>query len=207
MHQTAKEFRLIHEFRHTYSYAVPTAEALIEILQFCIQKKMGIVEVGAGNCYWAMLLRLWGCDIIATDDFVDERWINKGKKWITDSIPMDAADAAAEYSDRILMMIWPPPRNDMAFRAVKAYRGDYLIYVGDGADGATANDEFFETLYEEWTLLKSHDLIPVGLVSHDGIDIYQRNTSKSAGVLSRQFHQMVEMLHARTMLLEGNLLQ
>lgn len=201
------EYDVIELFRHKYSYAAPTAEALLVIVKVCVQKKMGIVEVGAGNCYWAMLLRLWGCDIIATDDFVDERYIHKGQKWITDYIKMDAAEAARKYSDRILMIIWPPPSNNMAFRALSAYTGDYLIYIGDGAQGITANDDFFNTLYEEWTILKSHDLNPVAFVYHDGIDIYQRNTSKSAGVLSRQFHQMVEMLHARTMLLEGNLLQ
>jgi hypothetical protein len=50
--------------RRMYSWAVPTDEAIAAIAN---ASPFGVVEVGAGTGYWAMLLRHRGVDVLAYD--------------------------------------------------------------------------------------------------------------------------------------------
>lgn len=43
---------------------------------------------------------------------------------------------------------------------MREYRGDALVYVGEGRGGANASDEFFDYLDAEWDVTKIVDVDP-----------------------------------------------
>ncbi len=53
-------------------------------------------------------------------------------------------------------MRWPPYRQDVARRALDAFRGDFLIYLGEGRDGCCGQSAFFGKLRREWAPLEVH---------------------------------------------------
>ncbi|MGH7746089.1 MAG: hypothetical protein ACREQ5_15150, partial [Candidatus Dormibacteria bacterium] len=97
------------------------------------------------------------------------RWFES--YWPTEVVRMDAAAASSYHSNRTLLMVWPPI-DDMADRALRLYRGDHVIYVGE-ISPACANDAFFEQLGAEW---KEIDEVPVPQWEniHDEMIVYRR---------------------------------
>lgn len=43
-----------------------------------------------------------------------------------------------------------PPDNDMAEQALDAYKGDWLVYVGEGRGGPNATPAFMDKVEAEW---------------------------------------------------------
>lgn len=155
-----------------YSFAVLTSDAIEKL------KKYGpIIEIGAGNGYWAYEMRKAGVDIIATEIGVgSNNEYNFVKPW-TDLIEMEAIEAARKYSERALMSVWPCYDKSWAWKALMAYKGDTFIYVGEGPYGCTGDDNLHAALSEEgpWNLVET---VPIlrwhGL--HDTVNVYKRNT-------------------------------
>lgn len=58
-----------------------------------------------------------------------------------------------------LLLVYPAP-GDGAVRCMKEYRGDALVYVGEGRGGANASDAFFDILDTEWDVVEIADLDP-----------------------------------------------
>ncbi len=141
--EVKKQKRL--EFINKYSYAIPNAEAIRTIANYS-----PLIEIGAGHGYWAYLLEEAGADIIAFDDY---SWFGKtvldGEKFY---INVEKANhkIVKGYPERNLLLCWPPPFNDMAYKCVKAFKGQYLIYIGEDYKGCTANDKFHEYVYEHF---------------------------------------------------------
>jgi hypothetical protein len=142
-----------------YSWAVPTREALD-----LIAAHAPLVEVGAGTGYWAWLLRQLQADIIACDGTpgvtVGNRHHLLAFSWLRVH-KSDAAVAAARHSDRTLLICWPPVETDMSSRALAAYAGETVIYIGArnweyAAD--TGNAEFHAALKQNWKLEQQLDL-------------------------------------------------
>lgn len=133
----------------SYSWAIPTlefAEAIIAALSDTGIK--GIVDVGAGTGYWAWYLRQFGLvDILSFDAnphynrFANGNWspVLAGK-----------ASVSWEHPDRALMLVWPPHGTSMALEALKFYRGNMLVYVGEGKGGCTGDKGFFKRLERDW---------------------------------------------------------
>jgi hypothetical protein len=132
-----------------YAWAVPSPGSLS-----VIARHGPIVEIGAGNGYWAYLLRAMGVDIVAYDKRVKDQF----NPWIT--VERGGANRVRSHPDRTLFLCWPPYWNNMAYNALRWYRGDKVIYVGEGWGGCTGNDSFFELLGKEW-----HEI--------DGISMFQ----------------------------------
>jgi hypothetical protein len=69
---------------------------------------------------------------------------------------------------RVLLLVYPPPLSDLALVALRAYdqvHGQTVVYVGEGRNGATANNAFFD--YSEnsenlWFLDKIMDVKSFG---------------------------------------------
>lgn len=121
-----------------------------------------IIEIGAGTGYWAWCLRQMGVDVIAFDRYPpqthprdDDR--SKGRNgWFNTywtDIRRGTENQAGRYPERSLLMVWPY-MDDMAVRALKFYRGQTLIYVGEER-AACANEAFFEELERNWTTVES----------------------------------------------------
>lgn len=60
----------------------------------------------------------------------------------------------------------------MAHRALAAYAGSTVIYIGEGHGGCTANDAFFDAL-AHWTVEREVEL-PQWWGVHDALTVYRR---------------------------------
>lgn len=150
--------------RSFYSFAVPTAEVIAELA------KLGpIVEVGAGAGYWAMLLQQAGADVIAYDRAPQSKQFTR--RWT--EIRRRGPRVAQYHPDRALLLCWPPYNTPMAYEALQAYRGQTVIYVGEGHSGCTGDDRFHELLSAEWERVAEYG-IPQWDNMCDDVTVYRR---------------------------------
>lgn len=127
-----------HELLRRYAWAVPHARALDTIARW---SPAGVVEVGAGGGYWAYELQRRGVDVVAYDPAppggAEESTWHAGHAWT--AVHLGDHTAAAEHPDRTLLMVWPSYDEPWGRQAVEAYRGDTVIYVGEGPGGCTGD--------------------------------------------------------------------
>lgn len=125
-----------------WSCAVPSPKIIEEILPFS-----PIVEVGAGNGYWANLINQAGGEITAFDSGTDYQAKYFDVRNIKD----------ADYSlfkNHTLLLIWPSDGLDWAFELLNTYNWNRLIYIGEGRGGRMASDRFFDFLEKNYLLEK-----------------------------------------------------
>lgn len=143
-----------------YSWAVPTEEAIIYLAEFD-----HLLEIGAGNGYWAHLIEEAGGNVTAIDaEPPDETYTN-------------VVEAKAQwYSDEIegqpVLMVWPPYDERMA-RVVAKQEPSHICYVGEPRGGCTGGDEFFDILERKYGLVGKLD-IPSYAGIHDDFFHYVR---------------------------------
>lgn len=70
-------------------------------------------------------------------------------------------------------MVWPPYATSMAFDTLNNFKGNLLIYVGEGYGGCTGDDAFHEKLEEEWDLSEEVE-IPQWAGINDSLQILCR---------------------------------
>ncbi|WP_073811214.1 hypothetical protein [Kitasatospora sp. CB01950] len=161
------------ELSRIYSWAPVTRTALDWIAGRLAGR--GLLEVGAGSGYWAARLREHGVDVLATDAEARTElngWTDRFR-W-TDVRPGRAAEDAAAHPDRALALIWPPHRDPMALEALRAYRGDHLIHLGDRPGGLCADDAFFAELAAHWQPAARCPLALRWLGNHDTLTHWVR---------------------------------
>jgi hypothetical protein len=163
------------EVASRYAWAVPTEAAL-----GLIGDHGPILEVGAGTGYWAGLLRARGVDVRATDAAPPDQGENPYHRteYVWSSVERMSSVEAVRAYPRTLLMCWPPPDDDSAgYAAVRAYRGDVLLYVGGNADGPTGTIRLHRELELNWTVTDE-----VALPSWPGIPdrltVWRRNPER-----------------------------
>jgi hypothetical protein len=82
-------------------------------------------------------------------------------------------DELVKYKDHALFLCWPDYDSSFASDCLVHYKGDTVIYVGEGFGGCTANDEFHSTLSDAWTRLETVR-IPQWDGIHDKLWVYRR---------------------------------
>ncbi len=158
-----------HDLTARYGWAIPSDEVIATIAALS-----PIVEVGAGNGYWAYLLAKAGADIVAYDRQPDggNAWFPKIEQpWFP--VQRGPASAAKAHADRTLLIVWPPYNTPMANTALRLYRGGRVVYVGEGSGGCNADPAFFSRLEREW-LLTAECSIPQWEMIHDEVSIWER---------------------------------
>jgi hypothetical protein len=130
-----------------YSWSIPSPGDIAWITATVGAR--GVVELGAGSGYWAALMRAAGIDTLAYDPFPAAGDNTYATRAYT-RVESGDESLAAEHSERALFLCWPNNNDPWAARALTAYRGDLLIYAGQEAGGATADDRFFELLGSGW---------------------------------------------------------
>ncbi|OBI15805.1 hypothetical protein A5712_27525 [Mycobacterium sp. E2327] len=136
----------------------------------------GLVDPIAGTGYWAYLLAQVGVGVVCYDlnpgaDLATNGWhdevlhVGVGAK--------DCAEAAAAHPDRTLFLSWPPHGQDVGARILLAYRGNRVIYVGDGQGGATGDDHMHRILETDWTEVDSRQPVQ-WWGQHDRVTVYER---------------------------------
>ena len=108
------------------------------------------LEVMAGTGYFSYALKLYGCNVRATDNF---SWSNKFEnisKFINVE-NIDCIDAIRKYGKDVKFIIcsWPY-MDDNAYRCLITMREVNpkcrMIYIGEDMGGCTASDKFFEAI-------------------------------------------------------------
>ena len=127
-HATARE-RAVKEF----AWAVPSPLAIKTIAKYS-----PIVEIGAGTGYWAYLLEQASAQVVCYDIAEPTTSYVKIKK--------GGPEVLRDYATHTLFLCWPPYDNHMAFNCLRYYKGNYVIYIGEGYGGCTADDDFHREL-------------------------------------------------------------
>jgi hypothetical protein len=143
MSDDAARFTVHHGVKRRYSWAVPNDAAIDAIAKY---SPSGIVEIGAGGGYWAMLLRGHGIDVIAFDpDPVGgpTGW-HDGHQW--SEVLQGDHHRIKDYPDRTLLLVWPSYTAAWSHEVIEEYRGDTVIYVGEGPGGCCGDDRMHELL-------------------------------------------------------------
>lgn len=153
--------------RKQYSFAVPCDEALDTLAS------LGpVVEMGAGSGYWAYLLRKRGVDVQAYDKSPGKKNPYEfTKRWtgVVHGLP----GKLKKRADRTLFLSWPDYNTSFASRCLEHYRGDTVVYIGEGWGGCTGDDAFHQMLERDWTEAKEIR-IPQWDGLHDSFVVYKR---------------------------------
>ena len=152
--------------RH-YAWAIPNESAL-DVLA----RHAPIIEIGAGAGYWAWCLRQRQVDILAFD--LDPTVANhqmRREPWT--AVHRGGARITGYHADRTLFLCWPPYHKRMAFNALRSYRGDTLVYVGEGLGGCCADDAFFGRVEREWIEIREVS-VPQWTGLHDSMSVFTR---------------------------------
>ena len=144
-----------------FAWAIPNAKAIREIA------KLGpFIEIGAGNGYWAYLLQQAGVQVKPYDIFHSKKTWTK----VTKGGPDKLLKALDKYN---LILCWPPYNSPMALKSLKNFKGKYVVYVGEGHGGCTADAGFHKKINSEYKLVKKIK-IPQYPNIHDRVFIYER---------------------------------
>jgi hypothetical protein len=189
------EARLLRdEFRSRFSFAIPDSKTIERLSCFG-----PLLEVGSGIGYWAWELRRAGVDLVATDVTGKGRYWKSGH-WLelwTPIEPLDAIAALRKYPTRTLLSVWPDRGRDWPAQALRAYRGDRVLYVGEGPGGCTGNYEFHKILHDEFACVSVFP-IPHFYRQHDLLWIWKRLPTAERRNASAAFGSMVMKKDAST---------
>ena len=133
----------------------------------------GLMEMGAGVGYWAMVLRSAGVDVLAYDkippsssssssgkasvkQMASNEYHGRFDEW-SEVLYGDAA--TGRDTNRVLMLCYPPPNDPMAVRTLRGFTGSRLAYVGEIL-GDTGTVDFELLLASEWNLTHDPIILP-----------------------------------------------
>ena len=163
------------ELASMFSWAIPTEQALA-----ILAKHAPLVECGAGMGYWTALLRARGVDAVAYDLLppgggTRNEYHRRGRHPWIEVGRASAVAAARRHRDRALVLCWPPyDDDDASYAALRAYRGEIAIYIGERDEGATGSVRFHRELRLNWTLVEEVDL-PHWPRLRDRLMVHRRN--------------------------------
>lgn len=159
-----------------YAWAIPIEPVLQRLAELA-----PICDLGCGTGYWAELLEKAGArKVLAVDSSPprDEKnhyhRIERGVD-IRHYVHIVRGDANTFNvpASHTLMLCWPTYSTAMASNALKRYRGDHVIYIGEGFGGCTADDAFHNALEKRWNMTAHYD-IPQWPGIHDSVHVYER---------------------------------
>jgi hypothetical protein len=166
------------ELASLFSWAIPTEPALAMLAKYA-----PVVECGAGMGYWSALLRARGVDALAYDlappgGGAPNAYHRRVRQPWTEVQQASAAAAARRHAGRALVLCWPPYDDDAAsYGALRAYRGDVVIHIGERDEGATGSVRFHRELRLNWSLAEELDL-PHWPRLRDRLMVYRRNAER-----------------------------
>jgi len=159
-------------FTNRLAWAIPSRPAVTAICEFAGSDL--ILEVCAGLALWAALIRGSGGNIVATDSFTSHG--TSSEKAFLDVVHMDAVSAVLAYPDsQVLFLCWPGYAESYAGDALEEFQGDRVVFIGEGRDGCTADDRFFDLLAQFWEEVDFINLKHWPGI-HDALFLYRRKT-------------------------------
>jgi hypothetical protein len=122
--------------RH-YSFAVPNPEVLSLVARYS-----PLIDVGAGNGYWAKRLEMIGADVIAVEP--NPHVANP----VFPTICVDYTEVS-HYPERTLLMVWPTKNHSWGAEAIRLYTGSTVAYIGDPHYAVTGTPMIRQRLEEK----------------------------------------------------------
>lgn len=160
-------FRERERLTKKYAWAIPVPEALA-----MLKKYSPLIEIGAGKGYWASLA---DADILCYDCHAGNPEVNyhvdSGKPY--HKVYRGGHDRVAEHPERTLFLCWPPYDTEMGGDCLRAYKGDVLVFVGEGNGGCTGGSCFWSQIEEEWEEVEDV-AIPQWYGINDWMTVYRR---------------------------------
>lgn len=131
-----------------------------------------VVDPMAGSGYWAYLLRQAGHRVTAADVSPGNNiWAEKC--WTV----MDTRDArATAYQagpNATMLLAWPLYSAPIGLQTIRAFRGNRLIYIGEGEGGCCGDDAMFAELERSWREVDCHKPAQWEGI-HDYVTVYKR---------------------------------
>lgn len=151
---TAHYYEARRDLVRKYAWAIPNQSIIESIVKFAGDST--IVEVGAGSGYWARLISDFGGNIDCFDNH------DLGFGFHNEYYPVSNEDHTVisshkvDEKNKVLLLIWPPYATNMAEDCVRNALSsgyDKVIYIGESYGGCTANDGFFDLIYETADLI------------------------------------------------------
>ncbi len=133
-----------------------SAEDAVWISENCRFER--VVELGAGSGHVASMLTDAGMCVVCFDTKLpgtyQENWRSN------DSVHTGGIEEAMEELKRanVLLCCWPPQEADFFANALKAFRGEFVVYIGEDEGGLTGNSNMFSILGRDWVLVKRREL-------------------------------------------------
>lgn len=159
----AIHYGLFQIFKHDFGFFLPSRE-LMDRLAGILRQEIGadgrVLDAGSGSGFISKELCRCGIDAFAVDRCDYE---NRAREFGYPIIAVYQRDALGDAVDHVssqfaaVLLIWPPYDQPFAFDIAKAMQpGQLLIFEGEGADGCTGDDKFFEYVADGncWTALK-----------------------------------------------------
>jgi hypothetical protein len=148
-----------------YAWAVPNDAAI----KTCVQYSP-LVEIGAGTGYWASVITKHGGDVVCYDKAPYKNTWADGEHFL---VTRGGPNRVRKHRDRTLFLCWPPLHDPMAYDALRAYRGRFVLYVGEGGSGCTGDKRFHRLLEKYFDEIAVVDIPQYGGI-HDTLMVFQR---------------------------------
>lgn len=162
-----------------WSWAIPSNRSIKFIAD--ILDGRPVVEIGAGNGYWAWMLSQHGVEVAA----YDLHPVGHELSWFRDSeelslpvkaeayfdVQLGGVNKLADHPDHALFLCWPT-MDPWAYDALRIYKGSLVIYIGEHG-GCNADDSFFQELEANWTYVERGPLVAWEGI-HDSLTVYER---------------------------------
>ena len=161
-------FETRRKFCRTHAWAVPCKEAIDVLVEHS-----PLIEIGAGKGYWAWLASKAGADILAFDLLPNDNHYCDGSvpPWFL--VQHGGASAVSAHPGRTLFMCWAPYQAPMASACLGRYKGEKLIWVGEGDGGCCGDDRFWKMIEDGWEETRSVNL-PNWTGVRDYLSVYER---------------------------------
>lgn len=160
-------------FVNRFGWSVPTKQAIEKLKKFIGTDR--VLEIGAGYGLWAKLMQDANIPVTAIDSLKGTGWYSpKNREPYTTVEHLQHDEALQKYpSHEILMFSWPPYNDAMAYESLKNFKGDKLIYIGEGQGGCTGDEQFCNLIHTEWQEVATVD-VPRWRGIHDYIMLFVR---------------------------------
>jgi len=158
-----------------YAWAIPNDAAIESVVNL----RQPVLEIGAGNGYWASLIAQAGgtveCYDLEPGGHCKKPGGQKSALWhpVSEGGP---EVIGPQHKDHALLLVWPPYNKPMGTDCLLQYmkiEGRTVVYVGEGQYGCTADDEFHRILDAHWDLQRTVTL-PCWQGIHDNLYVYGR---------------------------------
>jgi len=175
---TKCHYLFFERMREKYCYSVMHPDTIDLLKQLS-----PIVELGAGNGYNAWLLAQAGVDVVALEAYPP----HEGKNWFfgtnifglpkknfiswTDVVKGTSIDLL-QYPRHNLFISWPP-LNEMAFDALRFYRGNIVILIANRAN--CGSPRFYRKLEKDWHLEYAKETGGWSGFQNERLEIYCRD--------------------------------